>query len=77
MNTCYFCRGTVEPAIVDYMTHDQAGYLLVKELAVHRCTQCHEIYLDPQSLRVIEKARRCRAEANEQLSIPVYSAGSY
>lgn len=75
MKTCYFCRGAIESAVTDYMAHDAAGYLLVKNLTVERCTQCHEVYLGPEAARAVESARLKRSELTESVSIPVATAG--
>lgn len=75
MNTCYFCRGDIERAVVDYMAKDKEGYVLVQGLPVERCKQCHEIYLDPPAARAVEAARKHRIESKTSLVIPVMPSG--
>lgn len=57
------------------MAHDAAGYILVKNLTVERCTQCHEAYLGPEAARIVENVRLRRSELTESMSIPVATAG--
>jgi YgiT-type zinc finger domain-containing protein len=45
MTTCYFCKGRIEPARVDYMYNAAGRYALVRGLPVERCAQCGALFL--------------------------------
>ena len=71
MKTCYFCKGPVAPARVDYMAQAHNQYVMVQRLAVERCVQCGEIYLDVAASREIDKALARAASPDSHLDIPV------
>ena len=75
MKTCYFCKGPVEPAHIEYMASRAGHYILVKDLPVELCRQCGEVYLDDTASRQIDEAVSDVAKAEQHLNIPVVHCG--
>ena len=71
MTTCYFCKGLVGPARVDYMAQAHDQYVMVRRLAVEQCAQCGEIYLSVDASREIDKALARAASPDGHLDVPV------
>jgi YgiT-type zinc finger domain-containing protein len=75
MKECYFCKGEVKPSQMDYMAQRAGNYVLVRGLAVKRCTQCGEVYLDDHANRVIDSAlNEPTALAASHIDVPVVEA---
>ena len=75
MKKCYFCRGTIERARIEYMARSEGGYVLVRDLPVERCTQCGEVYLDEAASKEVDTALSNAGQAAERLEVPVVRAG--
>ena len=71
MNTCYFCKGPVEPGRIDYMASRAGRYALVKDLRVELCGQCGEAYLDDEASRQIDGLLATAASSGEHVDVPV------
>jgi len=74
MTTCYFCKGRIEPARIDYMYNAAGRYALVRGLPVERCAQCGEVYLDDAASRRIDAALANAGAVREHLDVPVVYA---
>lgn len=71
MSTCYFCKGNVVRARIDYMAQSKGDYVLIRNLPVEQCTQCGEVFLDVPASRQIDAALADAAGADERVEIPV------
>ena len=71
MTSCYFCKGPVAPARVDYMAQAHNQYVMVRRLAVEQCGQCGEIYLGVTASREIDKAISRAGSPDAHLDVPV------
>ena len=75
MKTCYFCRGPVEPGVVDHMAHRGSKYVLIRGLKAEVCGQCGEVYLDLAASRCVDAALVAMDRAEERMTVPVVAAG--
>ena len=71
MKTCYFCKGPVAPAVIDYMASKRGQYVLVADLRVEKCGQCGEVYLDYDAAVRVDEAIARADTADEHLAVPV------
>ncbi len=72
MKTCYFCKGIVEPARIDYMAGGKHQYVFIRDLAVEKCTQCGEVYFDPDASQQIDAALQGVSTPVDSYAVPVY-----
>lgn len=74
MTACFYCNGKVEDAVIDQFLSPPGGYLLVKGLHVKRCTQCHEVFFEPEASQAIDDAIARSNVSEERISVTVVPA---
>lgn len=73
MDRCYFCRGKVTAKKIDHLHRWGDTMVLVKGLPAEVCEECHEVYLPPASLHLLDTLMAKRETLTEFIQIPVYS----
>ncbi|MBI3119404.1 MAG: YgiT-type zinc finger protein [Candidatus Hydrogenedentes bacterium] len=56
LKTCHLCQSFVQPVAMDYIVRGATRHVMVKNLAVERCTQCREVYFDGAASRAVDRA---------------------
>jgi len=73
MDRCYFCRGKVTAKRIEHLHRWGDVLLLVKGLPVEACEECKEVYLTPESLKLLDHLTTKRQAPTEFLQVPVYT----
>ena len=77
MRRCYFCKGILLKEKIRHFHQWGDKVVLFENLEVEKCTQCGEVFLDPDTIiRIDAKAKEvfARKVQHRNISIPVVAA---
>ena len=55
METCFFCKGTIENSFTNYMADLNGHFVIIKNVPCHKCRQCGEISFSGKTATRIEE----------------------
>ncbi len=73
MEECIFCHGKTEERRIEHVRQWQGQLYLFRNVPAEVCTQCGEVFFGPEALKAMDKVVLGKAEAEEHVSVPVYS----
>lgn len=73
MNTCPFCKGTVEEKNIEHIHRWGDELYLFEDVRAEVCKQCGEAFLFPETLKAIDTIVREKPKAERTKCIPVIS----
>lgn len=76
MKTCYFCKGKVEPRLVEFDGRWKEHRVIVRDVPAEVCTQCGEQYFTPEVSRRLEELVKQEGHLDEAfVLVPVRPFG--
>ena len=77
MKKCYICKGILSREKIRHFHQWGDKVVLFENLEVEKCTQCGEVFLDPQTLALIDRKAEeifSRTVPHRSITIPVVAA---
>ena len=73
MTRCLFCRGPVQPGVVQHVHEWGERVVIFKYVPAEVCQQCGEAYFSPDVLKQMDKLAQRNDKAVAKVTVPVYS----
>ncbi len=73
MNNCPFCKGNIERKTVEHIHRWGDELYLFEDVKAEVCRQCGEVFLFPETLKIIDDIVRRKPESKKVKCIPVIS----
>ena len=54
MDKCFFCKGTMEKCLTNYMVDLNGQFIIIKNVPCYKCSQCGEVSFDTHTVKRIE-----------------------
>lgn len=74
MDKCFFCKGSIEDSITNYMLDLNGQFIIIKNVPCHKCLQCGEVSFSYATMKQLEKIVAQLKQALTEVAIVEYAA---
>ena len=74
MGTCFYCKGTIENSITNYITDFEGHSIIIKNVPCHKCRQCSKISFNGKTVSRIEEIISDLKKSLTEFTIIKYTA---
>ncbi|MBO4374539.1 MAG: type II toxin-antitoxin system MqsA family antitoxin [Lachnospiraceae bacterium] len=69
MDKCFFCKGSLENGMTNYMLDIDGHFIIIKNVPCHKCSQCGEVSYSGDTVAKIEKIVESLKKALTEVAI--------
>lgn len=74
MDKCFFCKGTMEKSLTNYMVDLNGQFIIIKNVPCYKCNQCGEVSFDTPTVKRIETIINNLKKVLTEVAIVEYAA---